>query len=160
MIKVYISHSHHDNKFVKKLSAQLRIDKIKVWSDDKNLFVGDNISEKISDAINKTDYFIVVLSKNSINSKLQFNILVRWGYCIRHTLLPRNVERRQRVSRYYRIKVLLNVAEYQISKLYSAKTQRVEMNYIFCALFFSRILISSLRCGEIFFVLILRSVII
>ncbi len=28
-----------------------------------------------------------------------------------HTLLPRNVERRQWVNRYYRLKVLLNVAE-------------------------------------------------
>ncbi len=38
-------------------------------------------------------------------------------------LLPRNVERRQRVSRYYRIKVLPNVAEKFFSKSYSAKAQ-------------------------------------
>jgi len=38
-------------------------------------------------------------------------------------LLPKNIERCQWVNRYYRIKVLLNVAELN-SKLYSAKTQR------------------------------------
>ena len=40
-----------------------------------------------------------------------------------HTLLPRNVERRQWVNRYYRIKVLPNVAEYNSSHV-CAKAQR------------------------------------
>ncbi len=40
-----------------------------------------------------------------------------------HTLLPRNVERRQWVNRYYRIKVLPNVAELNSSHV-RAKTQR------------------------------------
>lgn len=41
-----------------------------------------------------------------------------------HTLLPRNVERRQWVNRYYRIKVLSNVAELNSSHA-RAKTQRL-----------------------------------
>ena len=41
-----------------------------------------------------------------------------------HTLLPRNVERRQWVNRYYRIKVLSNVAELSNSSHVRAKTQR------------------------------------
>lgn len=40
-----------------------------------------------------------------------------------HTLLPRNVERRQWVNRYYRIKVLSNVAELNSSHA-RAKAQR------------------------------------
>jgi hypothetical protein len=40
-----------------------------------------------------------------------------------HTLLPRNVERRQWVNRYYRIKVLSNVAELNSSHV-RAKAQR------------------------------------
>lgn len=42
-----------------------------------------------------------------------------------HTLLPRNVERRQWVNRYYRIKVLSNVAELNSSHA-RAKAQRRE----------------------------------
>ena len=68
MTKVFISHSHQDSKFVKLLSIQLIKDGIQVWTDSKELAVGDNIKEKINDAIKKTDYFIVVLSKNSTNS--------------------------------------------------------------------------------------------
>lgn len=68
MTKVFISHSYQDKKFVNQLTTRLREDGIQVWTDEKELAVGDNIQEKISDAIKKTDYFIVVLSKNSTNS--------------------------------------------------------------------------------------------
>jgi hypothetical protein len=68
MTKVFISHSYQDKKFVNQLTSRLREDGIQVWTDEKELAVGDNIQEKISDAIKKTDYFIVVLSKNSTNS--------------------------------------------------------------------------------------------
>jgi len=68
MTKVFISHSHQDKKFVSQLSIELRKDGIQVWTNEKELAVGENIAEKITSAINKTDYFIVVLSKNSINS--------------------------------------------------------------------------------------------
>lgn len=69
MTKVFISHSYQDKKFVAQLTNKLRVDGIQVWTDEKELVVGDNIEEKIADAIRKTDYFIVVLSKNSTNSK-------------------------------------------------------------------------------------------
>lgn len=68
MTKVFISFSYRDKKFVEKLSHQLQSDKIKVWTNEKEFVAGDNIAEKITDAISKTDYFIVVLSKNSVNS--------------------------------------------------------------------------------------------
>ena len=68
MTKVFISHSYQDKKFVNLLSTRLIKDGIQVWTDEKELAVGDNIAEKINDAINKTDYFIVVLSKNSTKS--------------------------------------------------------------------------------------------
>lgn len=69
MTKIFISHSYQDKKFVNLLTNRLRDDGIQVWTDEKELAVGDNIEEKITDAIKKTDYFIVVLSKNSTNSK-------------------------------------------------------------------------------------------
>ena len=75
-------------------------------------------------------------------------------------LLPRNVERRQWVSRYYRIKVLLNVAdnihrEYGClcSTLYSAKTQRVE------SVLFGSLKISSLIVERFFILTTFKEVI-
>lgn len=68
MTKVFISHSNRDKKFVNMLSSRLTEDGIHVWIDEKQLAIGDNIAEKINDAISKTDYFIVVLSKNSTKS--------------------------------------------------------------------------------------------
>ncbi len=69
MTKIFISHSYQDKKFVNLLTSRLRDDGIQVWTDEKELAVGDNIEEKVTDAIKKTDYFIVVLSKNSTKSK-------------------------------------------------------------------------------------------
>ena len=68
MTKVFISHSHQDKKFVSELANRLLEDNVQVWTDEKDLAIGDNIAEKISNAISKTDYFIVVLSKSSVNS--------------------------------------------------------------------------------------------
>lgn len=68
MTKVFISHSHQDRKFVSELTKRLTADNIQVWTDEKDLAIGDNIAEKINNAISKTDYFIVVLSKSSVNS--------------------------------------------------------------------------------------------
>ncbi len=61
MTKIFISHSYQDKKFVNLLTSRLRDDGIQVWTDEKELAVGDNIEEKVTDAIKKTDYFIVVL---------------------------------------------------------------------------------------------------
>jgi hypothetical protein len=67
MPKVFISYSTTEKGFVNLLSNRLKKDGIEVWS-DKELTVGDNISERINSAIENTDYFIVVLSKASVNS--------------------------------------------------------------------------------------------
>ncbi|EMS72155.1 hypothetical protein CTER_1889 [Ruminiclostridium cellobioparum subsp. termitidis CT1112] len=48
-------------------------------------------------------------------------------FLYRYMLLPGNIERCQWVNRYYRNKVLLNVAGFVFPKLYSAKTQRVKV---------------------------------
>lgn len=69
MTKVFISHSAQDKKFVNILVSRLREDGIQTWTDEKELAIGDNIAEKINSAISKTDYFIVILSRNSVNSK-------------------------------------------------------------------------------------------
>ena len=67
-MKVYISYSHKDKKFVSLLTKKLEENNIDVWIDSKELTVGSNIAEKIKEGITKVDYFILVLSSNSSNS--------------------------------------------------------------------------------------------
>ena len=68
-MKVFISHSYADSKFVEKLRTELIKNGIEVWIDKNILKVGDNIAQKIDNALNEADYIIFVLSKESVNSK-------------------------------------------------------------------------------------------
>jgi hypothetical protein len=68
-MKVFISHSYADIKFVEKLRTELIKNGIEVWIDKNILKVGDNIAQKIDNALNEADYIIFVLSKESVNSK-------------------------------------------------------------------------------------------
>jgi hypothetical protein len=65
MIKVFISHSHQDEKFVNQLLLRLNKDGIMTLANERE----SNIGDRITSAINSTDYFIIVLSKRSVNSK-------------------------------------------------------------------------------------------
>lgn len=68
-MKVFISYSHKDKVFVNKLVNSLRENGVDTWTDSKEIFAGNNLIEKIKDGISSVDYFVMVLSKNSINSK-------------------------------------------------------------------------------------------
>lgn len=65
---VFISHSSKDKPFVRRLTSDLTNAEIKVWLDEQNIMVGDSISERISQALAKSDFFIIVLSKHSMDS--------------------------------------------------------------------------------------------
>lgn len=69
MTKVFISHSAKDKTFVRLLSDRLTQDGVQTWLDEKKIAPGDNIVERINAGIKNTDFFIVVLSKSSVNSK-------------------------------------------------------------------------------------------
>jgi hypothetical protein len=65
---VFISHSSKDKPIVRRLTADLTNEGIKVWLDEQSIMVGDSISERISQALAKSDFFIIVISKNSLSS--------------------------------------------------------------------------------------------
>ncbi|MDB5126612.1 toll/interleukin-1 receptor domain-containing protein [Mucilaginibacter sp.] len=69
MIKVFISHSHQDEKFVNQLLLRLNKDGIMTLANERRITISDTIADRITNAINNTDYFIIVLSKRSVNSK-------------------------------------------------------------------------------------------
>jgi hypothetical protein len=66
---VFLSHSHADKEFVKKLANDLSQKGIRVWRDEAEMKVGDSLLDKISEAIDETDYLGVVLSKSSVRSR-------------------------------------------------------------------------------------------
>lgn len=65
----FISHSTRDKPFVRKLAADLVASGVKVWLDEQRILVGDSIPEKIAQGLAESDFFLIVVSKNSSSSE-------------------------------------------------------------------------------------------
>jgi TIR domain len=65
----FISHSTKDKPFVRKLAADLVAGGVKVWLDEQNILVGDSIPEKIAQGLAESDFFLIVVSEQSVNSE-------------------------------------------------------------------------------------------
>ena len=68
MSSIFISYSHNDKAFVKKLATDLRNAIHTVWIDETDISVGDSIIEKLSDAIKNVDFVVAIISSASVNS--------------------------------------------------------------------------------------------
>jgi hypothetical protein len=66
--QVFLSHSTLDKKIVYRLATDLRKLGIQVWLANEQVQVGDNISDKIADALSVSQWVILILSENSIQS--------------------------------------------------------------------------------------------
>ncbi len=64
----FISHSSIDKPFVRQLAVDLLAAGVKVWIDEQRIVVGDSIPEKVAQGVAESDFFLVVLSKNSVQS--------------------------------------------------------------------------------------------
>jgi hypothetical protein len=64
-----LSHSSKDKDFVRQLAADLTNNGIAVWLDEQMIKVGDSIAEKVSQGLAESDYFLIVLSDNSVQSE-------------------------------------------------------------------------------------------
>ncbi len=69
MTQVFISYSRKDLEFVKTLAKDLEASGLKAWYDISNLEIGKRWAMEIQVAIQASQYFIVVISRNSIASK-------------------------------------------------------------------------------------------
>ncbi len=68
--KAFLSYSHADKEYAKKLAADLFAQGIKVWFDDWEIQPGDSIVQKIfTHGIAGQDFFLILLSKESTSSK-------------------------------------------------------------------------------------------
>ncbi len=68
MSSAFLSYSHDDKAFARKLAADLRRHGHIVWTDEGEIKVGDSLIEKIRDGIDRVDYVIALISNASINS--------------------------------------------------------------------------------------------
>jgi len=64
----FISHSTKDKRFVRKLAADLVASGVKVWLDEQRILVGDSVPEKIAQGLAESDFFLIVVSQNSVGS--------------------------------------------------------------------------------------------
>jgi hypothetical protein len=67
-MKVFISHSSDDKRFVRTLKADLNENGINTWVDEDELLLGDSLVERLENSIDDTSHFLIVLSESSINS--------------------------------------------------------------------------------------------
>jgi hypothetical protein len=64
----FISYAHRDASFVARLAEDLVASGVGVWLDRWEIKVGHSISDRIQEGIQDSDYLVIVLSPNSVNS--------------------------------------------------------------------------------------------
>jgi hypothetical protein len=67
--KVFLSHAHIDKPFVEKLKSDLENRGITTWYDNRDLEIGDIISDVISQGVKQSWCFLIVVSPQSVNSR-------------------------------------------------------------------------------------------
>lgn len=65
---IFLSHSHHDKPFVRRLAHDLLRSGARVWIDEAEMLVGDSLIEKIREGIDAMDYVGAVISRHSVAS--------------------------------------------------------------------------------------------
>ncbi|NUP23360.1 MAG: toll/interleukin-1 receptor domain-containing protein [Streptomyces sp.] len=66
---VFLSYSRDDQQTAVRLAAELRRLGADVWLDVDNLLPGDNWKSAVSDAIERSDYFVALLSASSVGKR-------------------------------------------------------------------------------------------
>src|SRR5437868_1622731 len=69
MSSVFLSHSHKDKQFVRRLTKDLRRRGHVVWVDEAEIKVGESLVEKIREGIDQVDFVGAVISKASVKSR-------------------------------------------------------------------------------------------
>jgi TIR domain len=67
--QVFICHASEDKPFVRVLARDLKAHGVPVWFDEWVLQVGDSLTEKIQEGIQRSGWLLVILSKSSVRSR-------------------------------------------------------------------------------------------
>lgn len=65
----FLSHSSADKPFIRQLATDLSAAGIGVWLDEQRIKVGESIPEKISQGLAESDFFLLAVSKSSVESE-------------------------------------------------------------------------------------------
>ncbi len=68
MVTAFLSHSHRDEEFVRKLAADLRAAGVRVWRYEADGTLGRAIGPEVVEAIRRADYLAACLSPHSVRS--------------------------------------------------------------------------------------------
>jgi len=69
MSGIFLSHSHEDKVFARRLARDLSVHWLEVWLDEAEIRVGDSLLRKIAAAIDHVDYVVAIISDTSVKSK-------------------------------------------------------------------------------------------
>lgn len=90
-MKVFISHSSVDKKFVQRLAMDLRTRKgIDAWFDQWEINPGDKIPERLEEGLSEAEVLILILSPDSVNSQ--------WAEYERQAWLVMQIEEEKRAK--------------------------------------------------------------
>ncbi len=68
-VQVFISYSQTNKKIAKRIAMDLKLHGIESWLPDEMIHLGDNILNKIEEGLENSNFFIVLISKESENSE-------------------------------------------------------------------------------------------
>jgi hypothetical protein len=68
LVSLFLSYTHSDRAFARRLATDLVSAGIKVWMDEGEIKPGDSLVKTLSSAIDKMDFFAVLLSPSSVAS--------------------------------------------------------------------------------------------
>lgn len=68
MSKVFLSHSHADKTFARRLAADLRSAGHTIWIDEAEINIGDSLVERIREGLDQVDFVAAVISSASASS--------------------------------------------------------------------------------------------
>lgn len=69
-MKVFLSYSHKDGELATQIAEELKKFEFDVWSAETEILPGDNWAEKVSDALKDSDAMVVLLTPESLASKV------------------------------------------------------------------------------------------
>ena len=70
-MNIFISHSHSDKATVRKIAEDLKRHGITIWLDEELITPGDNWLDKINSAVENSDAILVIISRNTEQSRWQ-----------------------------------------------------------------------------------------
>lgn len=108
--KVFLCHDSRDKEYVEKIHFELTKKSINSWLDKYEMKVGDSLTEKITDGLNKADFGIIFLSKHFLSNE-------KWVKYELQTLMSKQIHLNQKVI----LPVWLDIEESDLDKHYWLK---------------------------------------